>query len=67
MLARVVVVENYLYNVVVLEHMGIGIGAIDGVVVGQVASGEGSVQSWDFGPDVGYIVEERAGTANQLP
>ena len=38
MLARVVVVENDLYNVIVLEDVRVRVDAIDGGVTGEFAS-----------------------------
>ena len=64
--ARVVVVEYYLYNVIVFENVRISVDAVDGDVVGEFASGESSVEGWDLGADVGYIVEECAAKASQL-
>lgn len=46
--------------------MGVRVDPVDGGVVGKVASGESGVESWDFGADICYIVEECAGIANQL-
>lgn len=45
--------------------MGIRADPVDGGVVGKVASGEGGVESWDFGTDVCYIVEKRADIVSQ--
>ena len=58
--ARVVVVEYYFYNVIVFENVRIGIDAVDGGVFGEFACGESSVEGWDLGADIGYLVEERA-------
>lgn len=66
MFARVVIVEDDLYDVVVLQDVGTRVDAVDGGVVGEVAGGEGGVKSWDFGADVCYIVEEGAGVESQL-
>lgn len=46
--------------------MGVGVYAVDGGVVGEIAGGESSVEGWDFRADVGYIVEECARIASQL-
>ena len=57
---RVEIVEDDLDNVVVFKDVGIGVDAIDGGVVGGRTSGEGSVEGWDRGTDVGDVVEECA-------
>ena len=64
--ACVVVVEDYLYDFVVLEDVGVGVDAVDGGVVGEVAGGESSVEGWYDRADVGYIVEECARIVSQL-
>lgn len=64
--ARVVVVEYYLYNIIVFENVRIGIDAVDGVVFGEFACGESSVEGWDLGADIGYLVEECATKESQL-
>lgn len=66
MSARVVVVEYDLYNVVVLQDVGVRIDAIDGGVVGKVAGGKSGVEGRDFRGDICYVVEECAMTASQL-
>ncbi len=45
MSARVIVVENDLNNGIVFEDVGIRVDAVDGGVVGEFTSGEGSVES----------------------
>ena len=60
MFARVVVVEHNLYNVIVLQDKRVGVAAVNGGVVGEVAGGEGSVEGGNFGTDVGDVVEEGA-------
>ena len=66
MSASVVVVEHNLYNLIVFQDMRIGVDAVDGVIVREFTSGEGSVEGWDRGGNIGYLVEERAVIASQL-
>ena len=40
--------------------------AVDGGVVGKFASGESSVEGWDLGADIGYLVEECAAIESYL-
>lgn len=61
MFAWVVIVEDYVYDLVVGEDEGVGVGAVDGRGGGVAAGGEGGEESGDFGADVGYGVEEGAG------
>jgi len=60
----VVVVEDELDGLVLLEDEGVGVGAVDGDVVGSGAGGEGGVEGWDFGDDVGNVIEECADGAS---
>ena len=46
--------------------MRIRVPAVDRGIVGEVASGESSVECWYFGTDVGNIVEECARRACKL-
>ena len=60
MLARVEVVEHDIDDLVFLENERVCVGAVDGGVGGVFAGGEGCVEGWDFGCDVGDVVEEGA-------
>lgn len=58
MFAGVIVVEDYLDNLVFFENVSVNVGSVDGSVGGRGPSGKSSVKRWDFGPYVGNIVEE---------
>lgn len=57
-LARVVVVEHDLDDLVVAQHERVGVLAVHGRVDGQVAGRERRVERGDFGRDVCDVVEE---------
>jgi len=59
--ARVVVVEDELYGLVLLEDEGVRVGAVNCDVVGGRAGGQGGVEGGNFGKDIGDVVEEGAG------
>lgn len=54
----VVVVEDDFYDLVLRQHEGVGVVAVDEGVGCVGAGGEGGVESGDFGRDVGDVVEE---------
>ena len=55
--AWVVIIEHYIDNLVLLKNESVGVGGVDGCVIGCEASGEGGVKGWDFGAGVGYSIE----------
>lgn len=59
-LSWVVVVEDDFDDLVVGEDELVGVGAVDHGVGGVCACGEDGVEGWDFGSDVGLVVEEGA-------
>lgn len=58
MFAGVIVVEDYLDNLVLFENVGVDVGPVNGSIGGRGTSGKSSVKSRDFGRYVGNIVEE---------
>ena len=64
MSARVLVIQHDFYDLVMFEDVGISI-AIDGSIVGEFTGREGSVERWDGGGDIGYLVKEGATIARQ--
>ena len=66
MSSRVVVVENYLYNGIMFQHVRVAVDAVDGGVVGEFTSGESSIEGWDFRSNVGDFVKERTIIPSQL-
>lgn len=52
------VVDDNLHNLALLEDKWMGVLAVDGGVVCEVAGGEGGVQGGDLGMGVGDVVEE---------
>lgn len=66
MFAGVIVVENYLDNLVLFENVSVNIGPIDGSIGSRGASGKSSVKSRNFGPYVGNIVEECTWSRSQI-
>ena len=59
--AWVVVVEDDFDGLVFGEDEGVGVGAVDVGDVCGCGGCEGGVEGWDFGGDVGGIVEEGTG------
>ena len=66
MSARVEVVEYDFYDVVVFKDVRVRVDAVDGGVVGKCTGRKCSEEGWDFGADVGYLVEECAMIASQM-
>jgi hypothetical protein len=60
MLARVEVVEYDINNLVFPEDERVCVGAVDARVGGVLVGSEDGVEGWDFGRDVGDVVEESA-------
>jgi hypothetical protein len=58
MFSRVVVVQDDFDDLVVREDLGMGVGAVDGGVRGEVPGTEDGVERGDFWADVGYVGEE---------
>lgn len=58
MLARIVIVQDDLYNLVFFQDVAVGVAAIDGHVRGVAAGGQRAVQRRDYRFDVGDLVEE---------
>ena len=59
MFARIVVVENYFYYLILLEDKSVSVGAIDCGIGGQGGCGQGCIEGWHFGTDIGRVVKER--------
>lgn len=64
--AGVIVVEDYLDDLVLFENVSVNIGSVDGSIGGRGTSGKSSVESWDFGLYVGNIVEECTWLRSQI-
>lgn len=62
LLARILVVEDNLYHLVVAQDKSVGVGTVDNRVCGIGASRKCSVQGRHFGGDVCDVVEEGAGS-----
>jgi hypothetical protein len=62
-LARVEVVEHNIDDLIFLENERVCVGAIDGRVGGVLVGSEDGVEGWDFGCDVGNVVEKCAALA----
>ena len=46
--------------------MRVGVEAVDGGIVGEIAGGESGIEGWYYRSDVGYVVEECTRMASQL-
>ena len=66
MSARVVVVEHYFYYLIMFQDVRICVDPVDGSIVGEFTGGEGSIERWDSGGNIGDLIEERAAISNQL-
>lgn len=66
MFAGVIVVEDYLDNLVLFENVSVNIGSVDGSIGGRGTSCKSSVESWDFGLYVGNVVEECTWLRSQI-
>ena len=64
MSAGVLVVQHDFYDLIVFQDVRISV-AIDSSVVSEFAGGEGSIERWDGGGNVSYLVEEGAAIARQ--
>lgn len=58
MFAGVHVVQHNFHDLVLFEDEGDGVLAVDGGVGGHVTRSQGGVERWDFGSDVGEVVEK---------
>ena len=61
LLSRVVVVEHKFNDLVLRQHKGVGVAAVDDGIGGVGAGGEDAVERRHLGPYVGYVVEEGTG------
>lgn len=57
-LPGVIIIQDDLDHVVLLEHQGVAVGAVDGRIGCGGPSRESGVQRWDLGSHVGDVVEE---------
>lgn len=58
MLARVVVVQDDLYDFAMLEYESIGVAAVYCGIRSSISRGEDGVKSGNLGRDIGDVVEE---------
>lgn len=66
MFAGIIVVEDYLDNLVLFENISMNIGPIDGGIGGRDASSKSSVKSRHFGLYVGNTVEKCTELRSQI-
>ena len=60
MFAGIKIIENDFDNLTLLEYKGVGGRTINIGVHGRLAGAESSVESWDLGTYIGYIIEPSA-------
>lgn len=66
MFAGIIVVEDYLDNLVLFENVSVNIGSIDGGIGGRGTSSKSSIKSRDLRLYVGNIVEECTWSRGQI-
>jgi hypothetical protein len=62
MLSCIEIVYNDVDILVLIEHIGVRVDAVDGRVGGIVTSGHDGENGWDLGAYIGDVVEEGTGT-----
>lgn len=58
MFAGIRAVDDNFHHVTLVQYKGVGIAAVDGDVVGKIASRQCAVQCWNLRPNIGLVIEE---------